>query len=150
MQATQALTEAGQSLAALHSTHVPAALPEPQTDPPFWLHDVPGARSVYDGASGEPEQVGSVWQSLLLGPGPLVGSSTDVVPPEPLQTTFWQVPAVCRAGGATDVPRSLVPHVPLTQVTVTHGLVVGGHSDALLQPTHVPAPSQNIALPVPQ
>jgi hypothetical protein len=63
----------------------------PQTLPPSPVQSVPVGAGSNVGVDGDPEQVGLV-KHTELEKGMSVGSSTGVVPPEPLQTIFWQSP----------------------------------------------------------
>jgi len=103
---------------------------------------------------------GPDWQIVGEGPGRSVASSTEILPPLPSQTIFWQSPALWPA--VTCVMSSFcVPHAPLVQVAAMHSLPVAGPSVGALQATQVPVALQTepplsvqvvpgVALPVPQ
>src|ERR1700683_1516586 len=63
--------------------------------------------------------------------------------------TQFPFPSHAPAGQAVPASASATPQVDSAQVTVWHAVSVPGHSDAVLQPTHAPSPSQYILAPVP-
>lgn len=92
---------AAQSESTLHCTQAPAMFPL-VASPHTWfggllspVQSVPVAALVKLGMSDEPlkVQVGLVWH-VLGENGRSVASSTEVTPPEPLHTIFWQSPGL--------------------------------------------------------
>jgi hypothetical protein len=118
---------AKQSPSVLHSMHTPATLGLPvlpHTNASGSLpdlQDVPVGASLKQGVSGEGPQQAGLMRQAELETGMSVGSSTVVVPPPPLHTTFWQSPGVWSDAGAVVPPgyahwpvvsQSVAPHAP--------------------------------------
>jgi len=133
---------AEQSESPLHSTQVPRMaelLVLPHTSAKGSLapvHGVPVAAFVKLGPSAPPSrtvQVGT--RQALVEAGTLLELLIDVVPPAPLHTVDWQLPAVCSEAGATLLPG------------YTHAPVVAAQLVAPQAPVVVHAAVQQFPLP---
>src|SRR6185437_7845131 len=106
---TQVLTP--QSL----SLRQPTQLPTPSHSRP-----VPhGAPEGADAWLGTPPEQPVVTQGLVLV-GKLLSSAMLIVPPKPLHTSFWQLPATWPAGLPVPAGVSVPVHMPPRQVWVAH------------------------------
>jgi hypothetical protein len=83
-----------------------------------------------------------VWHSVSVPHSEAVLHPTQV--PFPSQNMLLLVPQV------VSVAAFWVPQVPEMQVLVWQAVSAPGHSDAVLHPTQVPCPSQNMLPPAPQ
>ena len=121
MQVASAVLQvpAVQCVSAVHSTQVPenAELVLPQTflpATPSAEQLVPVAAGVKAFASGMLVQAG-LTRHAVVDVGRSVGSWTDLVPPLPSQTTFWQLPGVWQLPGTVPLvsPTPMVSGPPL-------------------------------------
>jgi hypothetical protein len=138
-----------QSASPLHCTQTPAndaCVVSPHTwlgDFPSAVQSVPVGAGVKEGAIGEPVHAGLVRQTVF-DVGRSVGSSTEVVAPEPLHSSFWQSPGVCPVDGTKPNARFDVPHVcvDVLQVANVQALPVAGQSASMLHCTQPAAALQ--------
>src|SRR6185437_4823262 len=78
-------------------------------------------------------------------------STTSMVPPLPLQTSFWQSPVIPPGGLPWPLGTWLVVHAPLEQEYVMHAVLVPQsasvvHIEQCPEPSHVELPPQLVPL----
>src|SRR5262245_46058635 len=137
----QGCPDGGQLAATLHSTHWPLLL---HTEPPFWLHMVPGETGGLDGTPLVQTSPVHCWPST----GTSVFSMAGCTEPMPSQTSVRQLPDCCCCGGSGVLEAvKLNPHALLMQVRCLQKSSVPGQSVATTQPTQVPMPSHKPFVP---